>query len=65
MRRRKGEWTYQLSPQEVAEVVPEAIVRGDDGYLRVDYARLGLQLMTWEEWDRAPSPARTMLSSVG
>jgi hypothetical protein len=36
--------------QEIAEIVPEAVVRGADGYLRVDYARLGLRLMTWEEW---------------
>jgi hypothetical protein len=36
--------------QEVAELVPEAVQRGDDGYLRVDYARLGLQLQTWDEF---------------
>ena len=24
--------------------------RGADGYLRVDYARLGLQLQTWDQW---------------
>jgi hypothetical protein len=39
--------------QEVAEVVPDAVLRGDDGYLRVDYRRLGLRLMTWEEWAAA------------
>lgn len=36
--------------QEVEQVVPDAVVRGPDGYLRVDYGRLGLRLMTWEEW---------------
>jgi hypothetical protein len=36
--------------QEVAEVVPEAVRRGADGYLRVDYSRLGLRLQTWDEW---------------
>jgi hypothetical protein len=36
--------------QEVAEIVPDAVLHGEDGYLRVDYARLGLRLMTWEEW---------------
>jgi hypothetical protein len=36
--------------QEVAEVVPEAVQRGADGYLRVDYSRLGLRLQTWDEW---------------
>ena len=44
--------------QEVARIVPEAVERGADGYFRVDYARLGLRLMTWEEWvaaDERPS----------
>ena len=39
--------------QEVAAVKPEAVLRGADGYLRVDYARLGLQLQTWEQWTAA------------
>jgi hypothetical protein len=39
--------------QDVAEAVPDAVMRGADGYLRVDYARLGLRLMTWPEWARA------------
>jgi hypothetical protein len=39
--------------QEVAEVVPEAVLRGADGYLRVDYARLGLRLQTWDQWTAA------------
>jgi hypothetical protein len=43
--------------QEIAETVPEAIVRGGDGYLWVDYGRLGLELMTWEEWLRARAHA--------
>jgi len=36
--------------QEVADIIPDAVVRGPDGYLRVDYGRLGLHLMTWDEW---------------
>jgi hypothetical protein len=36
--------------QEVERVVPEAVIRGSDGYLRVDYPRLGLRMMTWQEW---------------
>ena len=36
--------------QQVARIVPDAVVRGEDGYLRVDYGRLGLRLMTWAEW---------------
>jgi outer membrane immunogenic protein len=38
--------------QEVALMHPDAIVRGElDNYLRVDYSRLGLKLMTLPEWD--------------
>jgi len=36
--------------QEVATVMPEAVRRGADGYLRVDYARLGLRMQTWDQW---------------
>ena len=36
--------------QEVERVYPEAIVRGEDGYLRVHYGRIGAQLVTWEDW---------------
>jgi hypothetical protein len=38
--------------QEVALIRPDAVVRGAlDDYLRVDYSRLGLTLMTLPEWD--------------
>ena len=36
--------------QEVAAIRPDTVVRGGDGYLRVNYARLGLRLQTWNEW---------------
>ena len=36
--------------QEVQAVVPAAVVRGIDGYLRVDYDRLGLQFQTYDRW---------------
>jgi Chaperone of endosialidase len=39
--------------QEVAAVKPEAVLRGADGYLRVNYARLGLRLRTWDQWTAA------------
>ena len=38
---------------EVAAVKPEAVLRGADGYLRVDYRRLGLKLQTWDQWTAA------------
>jgi hypothetical protein len=36
--------------QEVEAIMPDAVVRGSDGYLRVFYDRLGLRMQTWEEW---------------
>ena len=30
--------------------MPEAVVRGSDGYLRVYYDKLGLQFQTYDEW---------------
>ena len=36
--------------QEVVDIVPDAVNVAADGYYRVDYARLGLRLLTWDEW---------------
>jgi hypothetical protein len=36
--------------QEVAGQLPEAVVRGDDGYFRVDYQALGLRMLTLDDW---------------
>jgi hypothetical protein len=52
--RYRYKWDHQpfvgVMAQEVADVVPTAVMRGHDGYLRVDYGQLGLSLMTWDEW---------------
>jgi hypothetical protein len=39
--------------QEVADVAPDAVVKGDDGYLRVNYVSLGTSMKTWEQWSAA------------
>jgi outer membrane immunogenic protein len=44
--------------QEVAQHAPQAVLLGSDGYLRVDYAQLGLRMQTWdmqawEKWSAA------------
>jgi hypothetical protein len=48
--------------QEVQSVMPGAVTRGDDGYLRVDYRRLRLKFLTYREWlaggARIPTGAR-------
>lgn len=36
--------------QEVQAVMPDAVVRGSDGYLRVYYDRLGLRMQSWDDW---------------
>jgi hypothetical protein len=36
--------------QEVQVIMPEAVARGRDGYLSVNYDRLGIRMQTWDEW---------------
>ena len=36
--------------QEVQAVMPQAVTRGSDGYLRVYYDRLGLKFRTYRDW---------------
>ena len=36
--------------QEVQAVMPDAVTRGSDGYLRVHYERLGLKFRTYRDW---------------
>ncbi|HEX3936810.1 MAG TPA: tail fiber domain-containing protein [Xanthobacteraceae bacterium] len=51
--------------QEVALIVPEAVKHMPDGYhWRVDYPRLGMKLMAWEEW-MAENPDAQQGSRVG
>jgi hypothetical protein len=50
--------------QEVQRVMPEAVTRGSDGYLRVYYDKLGLRLRTYSDWLSAGAniPARSEVS---
>jgi len=36
--------------QEVQNIIPSAVWRARDGYLRVDYDLIGVKFMTWKEW---------------
>jgi hypothetical protein len=36
--------------QEVLAVRPDVVTRGREGYLRVDYERLGVRLETWDDY---------------
>ena len=47
--------------QEVQTIVPSAVSRGRGGYLLVDYGRLGLEFLTWDEWvAHGSTQSRTM-----
>ena len=47
--------------QDVQTIVPDAVSRGRDGYLLVDYDRLHLRFLTGEEWvARGGTPSATM-----
>ncbi len=39
--------------QEVARVMPDAVRRAPNGYLQVDYERIGMPMMTWDQWVEA------------
>jgi len=46
-----GEKAYVgVMAQEVQKVMPQAVVRGRDGYLRVFYEKLGLKFQTYDRW---------------
>jgi hypothetical protein len=36
--------------QEVQQVTPAAVTRGTDGYLRVNYDKLGLKFQSYDQW---------------
>jgi hypothetical protein len=36
--------------QEVLDVMPGAVIDGPDGFLRVDYSTLGLEMVTFQTW---------------
>jgi hypothetical protein len=39
--------------QEVERVMPDAVRRAPNGYLQVDYVRVGVPMMTWDQWVEA------------
>jgi hypothetical protein len=45
--------------QEVQAVMPEAVTRGNDGYLRVYYRRLGIKFQKYQDWVAAGARSPT------
>jgi hypothetical protein len=37
--------------QEVKAVMPDAVFRAKDGYLRVDYGKIGVKFQSYEQWE--------------
>jgi len=50
--------------QEVKGIMPEAVFRGRDGYLRVDYDKVGVKFKTYHQWSTsgAQIPASSILT---
>jgi hypothetical protein len=42
--------------QEVLNVMPDAVTRDGDGYLRVNYEKLGVRFQTFDQWLRSRLP---------
>lgn len=38
--------------QEVRELMPQAVIERPDGFLRVNYAMLGLEMQTYADWQK-------------
>ena len=39
--------------QEVQQVLPNAVIRGSDGYLQVDYWLVGVKFQSYDQWFRS------------
>src|SRR6266568_1427077 len=50
--------------QEVEKVMPGAVVRGSDGYLRVFYDKLGLQMQSYDDWVAAGQKLPATATSI-
>ena len=45
--------------QEVLAVMPSAVTRGRDGYLRVFYEKIGFQFQTYQQWMTSGASGRS------
>jgi len=43
--------------QEVLDVMPHAVIHGADGFLRVDYAAIDMDLVPYTVWSARIEPA--------
>ena len=48
--------------QEVLAVMPSAVTRGRDGYLRVFYGKIGFKFQTYQQWMTSGAGGRASIS---
>jgi len=46
--------------QEVMQIAPAAVTRDRDGYLRVNYEKLGLKFQSYDRWRRSGHPSQAL-----
>jgi hypothetical protein len=49
--------------QEVRELMPEAVVCGEDGILRVDYGALGFEMVPYAAWRGTAAPPQLAIKT--
>jgi hypothetical protein len=61
-----GAETYVgVMAQDVLPVMPEAISTNDDGFMLVDYSKLGTRMVSWAEWLAVHGDARSEILVEG
>jgi Chaperone of endosialidase len=50
--------------QEVKGIMPEAVFRAKDGYLRVEYDKIGVKFQSYDEWSTAGAQIPGSLQSM-
>ena len=51
--------------QEVQTVMPDAVVRGRDGYLRVHYEKVGATFQSYQQWLSSGAHIPTAATTAG
>ena len=49
--------------QEVQKIQPAAVLRGGDGYLRVDYDQVGVKFQSYDQWIKSGAHVPTAVPS--
>lgn len=47
--------------QELLDIYPEAVILDESGYFSVNYASIGLEMLTYEQWLMAKKSKETLV----